>query len=190
MGKIQNNQQGFSVIETLLVIVVIGILGFVGWFVWHAQQTTNKTLQTTNDTQTTNTGTPKTRNTLKVPALRIELVNVPDNLKDLVFAVNLDDENGAQVDFSTATLTKLDPNCSPTANVSDIGFLGRGPGNSKSNQEVLHRVVVKQFDGFYIFFSPKTGKCSDVASTEALHKQQQAEFKKLVTTPANLQPLN
>jgi Tfp pilus assembly protein PilV len=40
----RRNQQGFSVVEGLLILVIVGILGFTGWFVWHARQTADKTL--------------------------------------------------------------------------------------------------------------------------------------------------
>jgi hypothetical protein len=33
---------GFSIVESLLVLVVIGILGFTGWYVYHAKQTSDK----------------------------------------------------------------------------------------------------------------------------------------------------
>jgi len=36
------NDDGFSVVETLLLIVIIGILGFTGWYVYHAQKAANK----------------------------------------------------------------------------------------------------------------------------------------------------
>jgi type II secretory pathway pseudopilin PulG len=40
----KNDQNGFSVIETLLVLVIISLIGFVGWYVWHAKQNTDKNL--------------------------------------------------------------------------------------------------------------------------------------------------
>jgi type II secretory pathway pseudopilin PulG len=49
----KKTQSGFSIIETLLVVVILGMLGFTGWFVWHAKQNTNKTLSETNAAQTT-----------------------------------------------------------------------------------------------------------------------------------------
>ncbi len=36
------NQSGFSVIESLLILVVVGILGFTGWYVYHSQQAASK----------------------------------------------------------------------------------------------------------------------------------------------------
>jgi hypothetical protein len=31
----KNNQNGFSVVDGLLILVILGILGFVGWYVWY-----------------------------------------------------------------------------------------------------------------------------------------------------------
>jgi predicted negative regulator of RcsB-dependent stress response len=40
--KIRKHEQGFSIVEALLILVIVGILGFVGWFVWHSQKATDK----------------------------------------------------------------------------------------------------------------------------------------------------
>lgn len=45
MKKLQKYDQGFGVIEGLLIVVIIGILGFTGWYVLRAKQTTDKNLQ-------------------------------------------------------------------------------------------------------------------------------------------------
>lgn len=62
---------GFSVIETLLILVVVGILGFTGWYVYHAKQTSNKdysaaassTVPTYKKKTSTNTTTTPSANT-------------------------------------------------------------------------------------------------------------------------------
>ncbi len=46
--KLQQRQAGFSIIQTLLVMIVLVILGFTGYFVYQSQQNTNKTLSNTN----------------------------------------------------------------------------------------------------------------------------------------------
>jgi hypothetical protein len=42
-NKNQVSNKGFTVIESLLILVVVGILGFTGWFVWHSTQKVNQT---------------------------------------------------------------------------------------------------------------------------------------------------
>lgn len=34
----KHRQQGFAIIEAILILVVVGIIGFTGWFVWHSKQ--------------------------------------------------------------------------------------------------------------------------------------------------------
>ncbi|MEO6761044.1 MAG: prepilin-type N-terminal cleavage/methylation domain-containing protein [Candidatus Saccharimonadales bacterium] len=41
------NRQGFSLAESLLVIIIIAILGFAGWFVYSSQRSTDKTFKET-----------------------------------------------------------------------------------------------------------------------------------------------
>jgi hypothetical protein len=48
MGKLQDNQKGFSAIEFVLIVIIITIVAFVGWFVWHSKQTADKNLTITN----------------------------------------------------------------------------------------------------------------------------------------------
>ncbi len=46
------NQKGFSVVETLIVIIVVGLIGGAGWYVW---QSKNKKPDSANTSQTTQT---------------------------------------------------------------------------------------------------------------------------------------
>jgi Tfp pilus assembly protein PilV len=46
----RSDQAGFSIVETLLILVIISILGFTGWYVYHAKQTSNKNYSTNNST--------------------------------------------------------------------------------------------------------------------------------------------
>jgi len=48
MGKLKNNQSGFSGVEALLILVVLAIVGFTGWYVWHAKQNADKFLTSNN----------------------------------------------------------------------------------------------------------------------------------------------
>lgn len=45
----RKNQNGFSVLEGLLLIVILGLIGFVGWYVWRASQNANKSLDNSAD---------------------------------------------------------------------------------------------------------------------------------------------
>jgi type II secretory pathway pseudopilin PulG len=46
----KKNENGFSAVEGLLVLVVVAIVGFVGWYVWQAKQNTDKNLSVARST--------------------------------------------------------------------------------------------------------------------------------------------
>jgi hypothetical protein len=50
MGKLQDNQSGFSGVEVLLVILVVAVIGFGGYYVWHTQHDKTKPVSTSNKT--------------------------------------------------------------------------------------------------------------------------------------------
>jgi prepilin-type N-terminal cleavage/methylation domain-containing protein len=56
VGKLKNNQKGFSAVETLMAIVIIALIVGAGWLV-HSHAKTNKTTTTTTKTSSTNTNT-------------------------------------------------------------------------------------------------------------------------------------
>jgi len=39
---LKQNQNGYSAVEIILVVIVLGIVGFTGWFVYHAKQSADK----------------------------------------------------------------------------------------------------------------------------------------------------
>lgn len=43
MGKISKSEQGFSVVEALLIVLILVVIGFVGWYVKHASDTSYDT---------------------------------------------------------------------------------------------------------------------------------------------------
>lgn len=50
--KINSRQDGFTIVEALLILIVIGIIGFTGWFVWHGKRATYKDLKASGTDQT------------------------------------------------------------------------------------------------------------------------------------------
>ncbi len=55
----KTNNNGFSAVEGLLILVIVGIAGFVGWFVWHSQRAINDTQNATVQGQGTIVKTSK-----------------------------------------------------------------------------------------------------------------------------------
>ena len=56
MSKLKKNENGFSVVESLLILIIVGLIGFVGWYVWHSRainasgSTTSTKTSSTSDT--------------------------------------------------------------------------------------------------------------------------------------------
>lgn len=57
------NQNGFSAVEAILILIILGILGFTGWFVYHSQNAADKTYSSTD----TSTAPKPTKTTAKTP---------------------------------------------------------------------------------------------------------------------------
>jgi hypothetical protein len=51
MNQIRKNNDGFSAIETLLILIIIGLVGFVGWYVYQAKQTADKNTAISSSSQ-------------------------------------------------------------------------------------------------------------------------------------------
>lgn len=60
MRRIRHKQQGFSGVETLLVIIFVMIVGFTAWYVAHAKRVTDKSLDATSKTSQSGVGTTET----------------------------------------------------------------------------------------------------------------------------------
>lgn len=61
MNRLKKNEQGFGVIEIILVLIIVILLGVVGWFVYkNHNKTTNNATTTTSNTGTTPSKTTAT----------------------------------------------------------------------------------------------------------------------------------
>ncbi len=69
MGRLRNNQKGFTAVEGLLIVLILVVIGAVGYMVYHNNHKT-KTVGTTNTSSnkpaTTNTKTPTSSNSSQV----------------------------------------------------------------------------------------------------------------------------
>lgn len=57
MGKLKNNQKGFSAIEAIMLVVIVALIGAVGWMVYKDRHKTTVTTTTTQPTKTSSTPT-------------------------------------------------------------------------------------------------------------------------------------
>lgn len=51
MHRSGKDQQGFTAIETVLILIIIAIIGFIGWYAWHSKQNSDKMLNDTAKSQ-------------------------------------------------------------------------------------------------------------------------------------------
>lgn len=57
----KRNENGFSLIESLLVLIIIGLIAFVGWYVWQSKHKTDKLLTTPSSSVTAPVKKSKTK---------------------------------------------------------------------------------------------------------------------------------
>lgn len=203
MGRLRNNQSGFSAVEGILIIAVVVLVGVVGYMVYknHYKATQSApTVANTSSTAPRKTTTPPTaqpvvddKSTFKITELGIKLVNVPSILSDLNYAVDVDGKQDGSTfaQFSTISLSKLDKSCSPTGKVSDDGGLSKIIGKYDPNAPVggSPASFVKQFSSFYISYAHPQAACSNNSATEAIHESQMKAFQALATNPSNIEQL-
>jgi Tfp pilus assembly protein PilX len=60
----KNNQNGFSVVEGLLILVIVGILSGTGLYVWNSNKKTNETLNNVDSSAKTSTA----QSSVKIPS--------------------------------------------------------------------------------------------------------------------------
>lgn len=66
MGKVRNNQLGFSAVEVVLVLAIVGLIGVVGFLVYNNQHKTPSSTTSTASTTPTQTKTSITDSTKQV----------------------------------------------------------------------------------------------------------------------------
>ncbi|HSW79366.1 MAG TPA: prepilin-type N-terminal cleavage/methylation domain-containing protein [Candidatus Saccharimonadales bacterium] len=182
---------GFAVIEMMIAALVIAILVLGSYYFVkrsHHMPTVNKTpaenFTAANATPPpAPTVSPKT-STLKIPEFGIQLVNIPDSIKDLTYAfypANTD-SNFTEANFTTGVLHTTAPNCS-------IGTLDRYPGKYSADKFQGQGNFVKQFKDFWILEVDEGVPCMVNKAAEDMQNNQVITFKQYVTKPDNLQIL-
>jgi hypothetical protein len=169
VGTFNNDENGFTVVESLLVIIILILIGFVGWYIYH---TDHKTTPPQSTQSADNSTKPSTTNAIKIPQLGVELV-VPNALKGIIYAVSsqvpVNGETSISVGFSTPQLAAADPICS--AAHSPLGALSKTDGQypTNANDENSSGQLVKQYPTFYIAYVPSQGQCASSSNTNAVN---------------------
>ena len=140
------NQQGFSAVETLLIILIMIVIGFAGWYIGNANKDKNSN---TNAKQTASsaTTTPK-QEVFKIPELGVQFP-LPNDLKELTYKAQSSSEANSQI-LTTPEFSALAQKCG--GDISEIGFanLFKKTGTYITGPAEGELGVLKQFDGYYI----------------------------------------
>lgn len=160
----KSGQKGFTVVETLLVLILLAIIGFTGYYVWHSQKNANSNLNSAVTTSSkTQTATNSNKFVFKELGVQIDL---PNSLKDLKYDVS--SLNGTTyLNLTTpeynAALLKCDPSSTSGGTIVSIAKI---PGQFNQDENIgsgnLH-----QFKDFWISgASPNGIVCADSASDQ------------------------
>ncbi len=86
----KSGQKGFTIVETLLLLILLAILGFTGYYVYHSQKQTDKTLKTASNEQL---ATPAKKSSTNKPDTAAAEKEVNDFYAAYLKATQTDDQN-------------------------------------------------------------------------------------------------
>jgi Tfp pilus assembly protein PilE len=167
----KNNENGFSAVESLLVIVIVALIGVVGYMVYHNAHKSNPTTVSTSKTHTQTAKNKPASNpssfsfkelgikftpTASLSGLHYTVIPASDDMlggayladasTDAAFNKCLKDTNGANVsnDASSASFAGITKES------------GTYPTDANDSPEL--GPLVKQFDGFYVTIGYPNGE--------------------------------
>lgn len=184
----KNRQNGFALVEGLLLAIAIALIVFVGYYVWHTQQQTDKTLTTAANTSdsTPALSNPKTAtNPDESYTIVIQEWGVQAKYSgNLTLDYTLDSKSSPQtVGFSSAELAKADPSCSGD---STGGLISRyrstehylagddGVDSGKTAAQyaaTLNKDAYAHVGDYYYFYTGVQGVCSSKEAAQDLQSQ-------------------
>ena len=156
------NHKGFTLVETLLLIVIAGLVGFIAWYVYHTKNTANKTYTSTvksnspggsgGSSQSTNTQTAKY---LDISELGIKVPVV--GIDDLVYKYT---SNNKYFNFSTKSLAAADSACGlPAHPFGEIHVLTQRSTNEGLSDDQEGELLT-HINGYYVYHHTAQISCS------------------------------
>jgi len=184
------NQDGFSVIETVLVIVILGIIGFTGWYVWHSKQNTDKTFNAAQSFQqqavTKKTANPSTTSNQKYVTIKEWSVVAPYPHS---LSLNYKIEGNSAV-FSSAQLTAADAACTDhggqISRYAPTDIYGEGPTASATVAQAFQaqandtQYPLVHVGNYYYAFHHDQAVCGSDPKTTTLQQQTNAVVEGMV----------
>lgn len=154
-GVMKKNQNGFTLIETLLILIMLLLICFAGWWVWQSKNKTEKTLESTsNSSQSTQ---PMTKY-LSIKEWSIKLP-LSDKLLDAYYS---SPQSATNYDSIGLSVTSLDPDCS--ASHGDLGILFRQKSQSvDAGAGNMQKADVKINGYYYGYRSYQGTSCTNLA---------------------------
>lgn len=77
----KSNQEGFSAVETSLVLVIVALIGGTGWYVWQSRNKATNTSQKNNTTESAQQSPDELKKTESSAELKIDTVDIPSDWK-------------------------------------------------------------------------------------------------------------
>jgi Tfp pilus assembly major pilin PilA len=179
MGKLRNDETGFSAVEVILVLVIVALIGAVGFLVYknHTKATTPVAKTSTNSTATKTATKPTTTTPqatiVKLPELGVQFTLPTGTLTDFKYvAANVDYSdpgNNTLGTYPTAYLgtTQLDtlgcPATGVIGNAPPLGFLTKTTGQYPTSPTADNTTgtLLKQYPDYYISYRSRGFACFD-----------------------------
>lgn len=176
----KSGQKGFTVIETLLVLILLAILGFTGYYVWHSQTTADKTLSTA--AKTSSTAPPVKSTEFIFKGLGVQF-NPKTDLKGLKYQISNGDYYLSDDAYVSAVNTCPDAQFRQSDLSGGGGFAAIGKTNGqypKDANPLQYGILLKQFPNFWISYGfPNGSFCApDTSINKSIYNTVSAEAKK------------
>lgn len=154
----KRNQNGFGLVEALLIIIVVGIVGFGGYYVWHTQHNKNSSTSAVKTSNSTTASNMPGSKEFVFKELGVQMT-LPNDLKDLNYkAIEGTSVTGKKTTFiylSSTSFAKTISDCysnASTVSTASFGALGKADGQYPANAapDNVDGGLLKQFPSFYI----------------------------------------
>lgn len=193
------HQKGFSIIETILVLVVIGLIGVIGYLIV-GKHAAAPTLTSSTKTSPSTIASKKTSPTINIPIHQLGIsLTLPTSLSGLTYyftKTTFSSSNTTPVltaYLSTTNLTALDNQCRASKGMV-LGALSVVQGNYPSSRVRQFQIgnLIKQYPSFYIAYIKK-GQTSCMAGQNPavlrLLPQQETALSKALSNPDSVHVL-
>lgn len=203
------NQQGFAVVEAILIVVILAIAGGTGYFVYHSNKKATSTYNAASKSASStvakgtkggkggkggpDTGPAKTEIFIIHEWGVSAAIPTPPKDAALIQYQFMADSKPQSALFTTQELIDADPACS--ADHAPGGLIARGGGGdpfllsdgTSSGKTVKEELATggfkpyKQVGGYYYWYVHAQSGCGDIAKTGQLQTAASNEVKQIVT---------